>query len=172
MLRIRYAGGPRILRSRATRNHAALDELLAGRPPCGILLTNANHERVAQALARRFGIEIYAHSAARGQVGATRWFEEGEQLFGARAVALEGFAPGETAFWLDGLLVLGDALVNVAPYGFSILPDKYCADPKLGRESLKKLLRFPTGILTFAHGLPIVSGASERLAALLAWTRE
>ena len=88
-------------------------------------------------------------------------------MFGAEAISLEGFAAGETAFWIDGLLVVGDALINTAPYGFAILPDKYCDDPKLARESLKKLLRFPVQIMAFAHGLPIVSQAGERLAGLL-----
>jgi hypothetical protein len=145
----------------------ALEELLAGRAPAGILLTSANHERGAPALARRFGLDIWAHSAARGEVAATRWFEDGARICGAEAVTLEGFAPGETAFWIDGILVLGDALLNIAPYGFSILPDKYCAEPKRARESLKKLLRFPVEILAFAHGLPMVSQAAERLAALV-----
>lgn len=146
---------------------AALEELLAGRAPRAILLTNANHERDAPALARRFGIDIWAHSAARGQVAATRWFEKGELLFGAEAIVLEGFAPGEAAFWAHGLMLIGDALIHAPPYGFSILPDKYCADPKLGRESLEKLLRFPVEVLTFAHGLPIVMRASQRLSAVL-----
>ena len=147
---------------------AALDELVDGRVPHAIVLTNANHERNAVPLARRFGIEIWAHCGARGHAPATRWFEDGERLFGlAEAVALEGFAPGETALWLGGVLIVGDALINSAPYGFSILPDKYCANAKAGRESLKKLLRFPAEVLTFAHGLPIVSQAAERLAGLL-----
>jgi hypothetical protein len=146
----------------------ALDGLLAGRLPHAVLLTSANHERNAGAIARRFGIDIWAHSAARGQAPATRWFEDGESLFGGvEAVFLDGFAPGESAFWLDGLLLIGDALVHIAPYGFSILPDKYCMDPGLARESLRKLLRFPVEILTFAHGLPIVSQASRRLAGLV-----
>jgi hypothetical protein len=145
---------------------SALEELLAGGAPRAILLTSANHERNALPLARRFGLEIWAHSAVRGP--ATRWFEDGEILFGGvEAISLDGFAPGETAFWLDGLIIVGDALINIAPYGFSILPDKYCEDPKRARESLKKLLRFPVEILTFAHGLPIVSQARERLAGVV-----
>jgi hypothetical protein len=145
----------------------AMDELLAGRMPRGILITSANHERNATDLARQYGIEIWAGAGAQGEIAATRWFEEGEILFGAEAISLEGFAAGETAFWIDGLLVVGDALINTAPYGFAILPDKYCDDPKLARESLKKLLRFPVQIMAFAHGLPIVSQAGERLAGLL-----
>ena len=147
----------------------ALEELTAACPPHAILLTSGNHERNAAALARRYGIDIWAHSAARGHVAATRWFEDGEKLFGlVEPVYLDGFAPGETAFWLDGALLIGDALINVPPYGFAMLPDKYCADPKAARSSLKALLRFPVEILTFAHGLPIVSRARERLAELIA----
>jgi hypothetical protein len=60
--------------------------------------------------------------------------------------------------------VVGEALINVAPYGFSMLPEKYCEDAKRGRVSLRKLPRYPVEVLVFAHGLPIVSGAAERLA--------
>jgi len=145
----------------------AMEELLGGRLPQGILLTSANHERDAVPLARRFRIEIWAHSDARGHVPAARWFEDGELLFGARAIALPGFARGETAWLLDDLLILGDAVINLPPYGFSMLPDKYCEDPRLARESLKKLLPLPVEIITFAHGLPIVTQAAARLASLL-----
>jgi hypothetical protein len=145
----------------------ALDELLAGRPPRAILLTSVNHERNALSLARRFDLNIWAHTGAQGQVPATRWFEDGDSLFGAQAIALDGFAAGETAFWLDGVILFGDAVINAPPYGLSILPGKYCSDPGRARESLKKLLPYPAEILAFAHGLPIVTHASERLAALL-----
>ena len=145
----------------------ALEELMHGRAARAIVLTNGNHERNAAALARRFGVDVWAHSGARDVAAATRWFEDGGRLFGAEAILLDGFAAGESAFWLDGLLLLGDALINVPPYGFSILPDKYCADPRAARESLKKLLQFPVEILAFAHGLPIVSRAAQRLAGLL-----
>ena len=47
-----------------------------------------------------------------------------------------------------------------------MLPEKYCEDAAKGRESLKKLLRFPVEIVTFAHGLPIVSQARQRLAGV------
>ncbi len=146
----------------------ALDELLEGAPPLAVLLTNANHERGAAALAKRYGVEIWAHAGARGHVAATRWFESGATLFGCvEVIPIEGFAPGECAFRLGNIMVMGDALIHAAPYGFAILPDKYCADPRAGRESLKKLLACPVEILTFAHGLPIVARAADRLAALL-----
>lgn len=74
---------------------AALEELLAGRTPHAILLTNANHERNAVPLACHCGIGVWAHAAARGHLPATRWFEDGEVLFGGmEAITLEGFVPG------------------------------------------------------------------------------
>lgn len=146
----------------------AEEELIAGREPRAIVLTNANHERNAAVLARRYGIEIWARSGAKGHVAATRWYEEGPILDGALgAVALEGFAAGETALWWNRVLLMGDALINVPPYGFTMLPRKYCEDAEAGAESLKKLLGLSVETVTFAHGLPLVSQARERLAELI-----
>jgi hypothetical protein len=145
----------------------ALESLVAGRRPAGILLTSANHERGAVALAGRFEVDIWARVEARGKVAATRWFERGEVIFGAEAIALEGFAEGETAFWIDGVLIIGDALIHLPPYGLAVLPEKYCEDACAGRESLKQLPRYPAEIATFAHGLPIVSRTRERLKELI-----
>jgi hypothetical protein len=46
--------------------------------------------------------------------------------------------------------------------------DKFCADPREMRAALGKLLRFSFEVLTFAHGLPMVAHARQRLAQLLA----
>jgi hypothetical protein len=118
-------------------------------------------------LAARLGVHIWAHGDARGEVAATRWIEDGERVCGVEAVGLAGFAAGETAYWRDGLLVMGDALIHVEPYGFAMLPAQYCEDAKAGRVALRKLLRLPVEVMTFAHGLPLVTGARERLATLL-----
>lgn len=142
-------------------------ELMEGRKAAGIVLTSANHERDAGRLAKRLGVEVWASRGAEGLVGATRWFGDGDVVCGAEAVGLGGFAAGETAFWVDGALVMGDALIHVAPYGFAMLPEKYCEDPGAGRESLRKLLGLPVEVIMFAHGLPIVAGCRERLAALI-----
>lgn len=148
-----------------------LAELADGCAPVGIVLTNANHERAAADFARRFGIPIHAHAGARGEVAADVWMENEDAILpgGIRALELPGFAKGEIALHAGGdSLLLGDALINAEPYGFSILPDKYCADAKLARRSLQKLLPLPVEIITFAHGLPIVTGAHRRLETLLA----
>ena len=127
-----------------------------------------NHARWSEPLAKQLGVEVWAQTGARGEVPATRWFAEGDALFGSlTAVALEGFAAGETALAGAGLVIFGDALIHAAPYGFSMLPEKYCEDAKAGRQSLRKLAQFPVEIMVFAHGMPIVSRAAERLAVLL-----
>ncbi len=93
------------------------------------------------------------------------------ELNAFEVVALPGGAAGEVAIYLPldgGIVVVGDALINLQPYGFSLLPDKYCADPKELRRSLKGLLEYSFEKMLFAHGTPIMSGARRKLEALLA----
>jgi len=147
-----------------------LEELASQFAPAGIVLTNANHERASADFARRFGVPVHAHAEARGEVAADRWIESDDATIGetVRVIHLPGFAKGEIALHAGGdCLMLGDALINAEPYGFAMLPDKYCADPKLARVSLQKLLPLQVELITFAHGLPIVSHARRRLETLL-----
>ena len=84
-------------------------------------------------------------------------------------VPLPGGAPGETAWRLPslGLVVFGDAVVNLSGRELELLPDKYCIDPKVLRRSLAGLLEEPLAIALFAHGEPLMEGASERIRGLL-----
>jgi len=146
----------------------ALDELTARRRPAAIVLTNGNHERAARDFRERFQIPIYAHRDALAGLGEVD-LREGEALMDELAVVeLPGASPGEIALHGAGVLHVGDALIHLPPAGLGILPDKYCSDPKQLRHSLGKLLSFPFDALTFAHGLPLVTQARERLSQLLA----
>jgi hypothetical protein len=81
---------------------------------------------------------------------------------------------GEIAIHYEGdggTMVIGDALINFEPYGFALLPAKYCSDFKLMRRSLPKLLDYAFERMLFAHGTPLLSGARERLEFLLAANR-
>jgi hypothetical protein len=64
-------------------------------------------------------------------------------------------------------MVIGDALINFEPYGFGLLPAKYCSNFKLMRRSLSQLLDYSFERMLFAHGMPILSRARERLELLL-----
>jgi len=57
-------------------------------------------------------------------------------------------------------------LINFEPYGFSFLPRKYCLNEKQMRSSLHQLLARPAERMLFAHGVPILSGATARLRHL------
>ena len=86
------------------------------------------------------------------------------------AIAIEGAAPGEMAFHLadnGGTIVVGDALIHLDPYGFALLPPKYCSDQKEMRRSLRQLLDWTFQRLLFAHGPPLLSSARDRLETLL-----
>ena len=149
----------------------ALAELCAAQTPAAILLTNGHHARAAADYRKRFSIPILAHAGAVAELGlpVDQVIADGETVLDTFSViALPGAAPGEIALHAGGVLHAGDALIHLAPHGFAPLPEKYCADAQELRVSLGKLLRFPFEILTFAHGLPLVSQARRRLAEILA----
>ncbi len=150
---------------------AALAELCARENPAAIILTNGNHARAAADYRQRLSIPLLAHRKAVAELGLTvdQEIADGETVLGTfTAITLPGAAAGETALHAGGVLHVGDALIHLPSTGFIPLPKKYCADPRELRLSLGKLLRFPFEVLTFAHGLPLVTHARQRLADLLA----
>jgi hypothetical protein len=149
----------------------ALEELLHAGIPRAIVLTNGNHARAAEVYRQRFSIPIYAHPEAEAELGIRidhHLTDSATVLDEFTVITLPGAAPGEVALHNGDVLHMGDALIHLPPLGFSLLPDKYCGAPAEMRRSLQKLLRFNCEVLTFAHGLPIVTHARQRLAQLLA----
>ena len=123
----------------------------------GIVVTNENHERAATAYADQFRVPVYSAASTSLPEGLT-------------VIPIEGAAPAEIAVLstiAGGVMVIGDALINFEPYGFTFLPAKYCTDSKLMRRSLAKLLDHPFERMLFAHGTPIQSHAHQRLETLL-----
>ena len=146
----------------------AMEELCAPGEIVAIVMTNANHDRAVAEMRKRFGVSVFAHAAADFETDQT--VREGDKIFDhLEVVEIAGAAPGEIAlFDPRGWLIVGDALINLEPDGLALLPPKYCTDADEMRASLRKLLRFPIEVLTFAHGLPLVSRAHPRLENLLA----
>lgn len=141
--------------------------------PSSIVLTNGNHARAAEAFREEFQVPIVASEAACGPLGLEVdqiVKEEAPVLGELQVIELPGFGEGEIALYREGaggLMIVGDALINVESHGFIPLPEKYCQDARQGKSSLEKLLQFRFGALIFAHGLPIVSQARSRLESLL-----
>jgi glyoxylase-like metal-dependent hydrolase (beta-lactamase superfamily II) len=152
----------------------ALGTLQTGPKVRGIVVTNENHERAASQFAERFSVPIYILWNLREAVALQRTVElrDKEEIQpGLTAVVIPGAPAGEFALHNKedgGTLVVGDALINFEPYGFGLLPAKYCRDFKLMRRSLPKLLDYAFERMLFAHGMPILSGARARLEQLLA----
>lgn len=152
---------------------AALNALLGDTRLAGIIITNNNHLRASAAFAGPFSVPVFAHADVElGQVTPSR-IAEGDMLANGALSVIEvpGAARGEIAIHHsanDGDIVIGDALINFPPHGFSLLPAKYCTDPRQLRASLRKLLDLQFTRMFFAHGEPILSGARAKLEALLA----
>ena len=151
---------------------APLAELTAHGSVAGVLVTSSNHPRAAAAFAQQLGATIFAAEPVSHQFGdaKTQSIAGGEIMPGVAAIPIEGAASGEMAFHFPdsgGTVVIGDALINFEPYGFTLLPAKYCSNQKQMRGSLRQLLDWPFERLLFAHGPPILSSAQARLETLL-----
>jgi hypothetical protein len=134
-----------------------LAELTIRNAIAGIVVTNENHQRAAPQFADRFKVPIYSDSSPGFPSGLT-------------AVRIEGAVAGEIAVCSDAagaVVVIGDALINFEPYGFTFLPAKYCSSVKVMRRSLRKLLDYSFERMLFAHGTPILTGARRGLEQLL-----
>jgi len=151
----------------------ALDELIGSDRVAGIVVTNSNHHRISAQFGERFSAPIFARCEAFPDKAAQQFrrVADGDEICnGLRVIGIEGAAAGELILHYpsnSGTLIVGDTLINFEPYGFTFLPMKYCSNAKEMRRSLQKLLDYKAERMLFAHGMPILSGASDRLRALL-----
>ncbi len=152
---------------------ADLRRLSEGAPVGGIIVTNANHPRASSTYSDRFSAPIFGGARSFPDLNPARFAEakKGAAIGGElEVIEIEGAVAGEIALYHasnGGTLIVGDTLINFEPYGFSFLPRKYCLNEKQMRSSLQQLLARPAERLLFAHGTPILSGASQRLQQLL-----
>jgi glyoxylase-like metal-dependent hydrolase (beta-lactamase superfamily II) len=150
----------------------AREELLGRGPVRGIIVTNANHWRASVAWAEQTQAPVYAHSSSLAEAATGYEFvQAGAQIQDTLTViAIEGGPPGEIALHLPddrGTLIVGDALIHFQPYGFTLLPAKYCTNQKQMRRSLRQLLDYDFERILFAHGTPILADAKKRLEEVL-----
>ena len=150
-----------------------LDELVGSSRVSGIILTNSNHHRASAQFAEQFSIPVFARCETFSDKMPRQFREvaDGDEICdGLLLSGIEGAVAGEIVLHYapsGGTLIVGDALINFEPYGFTFLPAKYCSNKNEMRRSLRKLLRYKADRMLFAHGSPILSGASDRLQALL-----
>ena len=105
------------------------------------------------------------------QLSSWKTIADGEEIWeGLHVIGVEGAPQGEIALHYaghGGILIVGDALINFEPHGFTFLPAKYCSNQKQMQRSLRKLLDYKARQMFFAHGVPILTDASKRLQRLL-----
>jgi hypothetical protein len=151
----------------------ALAQLVRENPIVGVILTNHNHYRATDNYLSRFSVPLFAHPDSLPTDSSIPFRETADGTMicdELEAMAIQGAVAGEIALYHPangGTLIMGDALINFDPYGFTFLPEKYCQDEKQMRNSLRKLVRFNAQRILFAHGMPILSGAGQRLRQLL-----
>jgi glyoxylase-like metal-dependent hydrolase (beta-lactamase superfamily II) len=144
-----------------------LDEL--GRI-ASIILTNVNHVRAAISFRERYATPIFASAELRKEVEDAHALRDAAAAHKLRIIPINGAAPGELALHDprdSGTVIIGDALINFDPYGFTLLPRKYCLNQKIMIRCLHHLLDFEFRRLLFAHGAPITMRAREKLQSLL-----
>jgi Metallo-beta-lactamase superfamily len=140
----------------------AIERMVGDDRVSAVLLTNGNHLRGSLYEKERLDIPIYAPEGARQEVSADYLVKDGELLFQTlKAIALPGGGSGETAYLAANVLVVGDALTNLD--GLQVLPEKYCEDFSRLRESLRALRCLTFDIVCFAHGLPILEQARDKV---------
>jgi metallo-beta-lactamase superfamily protein len=151
----------------------SLESFIVTRPVAGVVITNENHARAAMQFGRIFGAPIFAHmeTIEACKLRTARKVTDGSKLADdLHVIEIPGAAAGEIALHhrrRRGAIIVGDALINFEPYGFSFLPAKYCCDRKQMRWSLRRLLDYDFDQLLFAHGIPLIHSARERLEELL-----
>lgn len=151
----------------------ALEELVGSSRVAGIVVTNSNHHRASAQFAAQFSAPVFARAETfpdKTPSEFTRIADGDEICDGLRVICIEGAAAGEIVLHYapdGGTLIVGDALINFEPYGFTFLPGKYCSNEKEMQRSLRKLFDYGAERMLFAHGLPILIGASDRLRGLL-----
>jgi glyoxylase-like metal-dependent hydrolase (beta-lactamase superfamily II) len=150
-----------------------LQQLSQAATMAGIVVTNANHSRASSAYSDRFSVPIFAAAQSFPDLKPARFTEikNGIRIGGElEVIDIEGAVAGEIALYHasnGGTLIVGDALINFGPHDFSFLPRKYCLNEKQMRSSLRQLLARPAERMLFAHGTPVLSGATARLRRLL-----
>jgi glyoxylase-like metal-dependent hydrolase (beta-lactamase superfamily II) len=135
-----------------------------------VVITNANHARDAATFAHCYSAPIFAPPELSAEFPNSHSLQDAHAIGRLRVIRIEGAAEGEFALYHRddaGTLIVGDALINFDPHGFTLLPRKYCTNQKQMIRSLRKLLDLDFARIFFAHGNPIMIRARERLESLL-----
>jgi glyoxylase-like metal-dependent hydrolase (beta-lactamase superfamily II) len=147
---------------------------LARRGVAHVLITNRNHVRDANRVRSRTGARTAIHPADAGYARGQQAEIDAELLVGASVgpltvIGVPGKSPGEVALHWPArrILFVGDVIVGKPPGACSVLRDKVMDDPARLRASVRALLAVDFDVLLVGDGVPILSGAKERVRDLV-----
>jgi glyoxylase-like metal-dependent hydrolase (beta-lactamase superfamily II) len=134
-------------------------------PIAGIVLTNRDHVREAEAYRKKFKTIVLApqDDAPLMEIKIDRIFKGGDLLPGGiKAVHIpDGKSPGESALFLDrgkGILILGDALIGKPPGKLILMPPEKYKDPSKAQEGIRVLLKYKFDSILVGDGASILTG--------------
>ncbi len=111
-----------------------------------IVITNSDHIRASQEIAKITGAQIAAPQGERDTfpISIDRWLSDGDEILpGLQAIALHGSkTPGELALLLEATTLITGDLVRAHRAGtLMLLPDAKLADCNLALDSVRRLAR-------------------------------
>jgi glyoxylase-like metal-dependent hydrolase (beta-lactamase superfamily II) len=152
------------------------------KPITKIVLTNRDHVRDAELFRTRFGAHLVAGADEVMQLAPIAIDEavrEGDLIVGAlRVIDLPGKSPGEIGLYfdparhaisreMDGILLLGDAIIGNPPGALSLIPEPKLDDSSRLKRSLRKLLDYDFEVLLLCDGQSMLSGGKLKVAEFL-----
>ena len=157
----------------AELDHSTLEEI-AAEGVARVLLTNRNHSRAANKVRGRTGAPtaIHRNDAAHAQGEGAEIDEDlviGDTVGPLEVVDASGKSPGEVAFyWPERrTLIVGDTVIGNPPGACALPPDYVVDDYQRLQENVRRLLEFDVDTLLVGDGVSILTGARDRLAALV-----
>ena len=137
-----------------------------------IVVTNSDHTRASEDLAKVFGAVLYGPRAEQSgfPIACDEWLGEGDEIVpGLRVLELHGSkTPGELALLLDdSTLITGDLVRGQRGGSLNLLPEPKLSDPAAANASVARLAGLP-GIdaVLVGDGWPIFDGGSLALRKL------
>jgi glyoxylase-like metal-dependent hydrolase (beta-lactamase superfamily II) len=140
----------------------------------GIVLTNRDHVREAEAYRTKFKTIVLAPEADAPlmEIKTDRTFKDGDLLPGGmKAIHIpDGKSPGESALFLDrgkGILILGDALIGKSPGKLNLMPPEKYKNPSKAREGIRVLLNYSFDSILVGDGASILAGGRRAIEEFL-----
>ncbi len=140
-----------------------------------VILTNRNHVRAANVVRARTGARTAIHADdagyARGQgAEVDDELRHAEHIGPFITICVPGKSPGEVALhWPERrLLIVGDAVIGMPAGRCGLLSERVIDNPMRLRASVAGLLDVDFDTLLVGDGEPILHGAKDRIAELVA----